>query len=108
MTRSSSIMGSAPDSGFIQFEVRDDIRRITCKVSDEALEAVSGLQAPSTPVSRRKSFDRFRTLIDAAAKLKLKTLPPDFAGPVALTSGDLRSVPPSPGAPPFGSVPRGA
>ena len=81
------------DRGFIRFEVRDGIRRIGCTVSDEALEAASGLAAPSTTGSRRKSFDRFRMLINAAAKLKLGMLPPGFAGPVALSSEDLRRVP---------------
>ena len=92
----------------IRFEVRDGIRRVGCNVSDEALEAVSGLALPSTAASRRKSFDRFRTLIHAAATLKLGTLPPGFAGPIVLSSGDLRRVPPETGAPAFGSSARGA
>lgn len=94
-------------AGLTRFEIRDGIRRVSCNVSDEALEAVSGLAVPSTTASRRKSFDRFRTLIDAAAKLKLKTLPPGFVGLVVLSSGDLRCVPPAAGVPPFGSSPRG-
>jgi Protein of unknown function (DUF1488) len=96
------------DGGLIRFEVRDGIRRIGCTVSDEALEAVSGLAVPSTMVSRRKSFDRFRMLINAAARLKLGTLPPGFAGPLALSSKDLRCVPPEVGFPSFGSTGRTA
>ncbi len=106
MTGTSS-MDPAVDTGFTQFEVRDGIRRIRCSVSEEALEAVSGLAVPSTTALRRRSFDRFRTLIDAAAKLKLKTLPPGSTGPVALSSRDLRCVPPAAGVPLYGSSQRG-
>lgn len=98
----------ALDPTLIRFEIRVGIRRIGCNVSDEALEAVSGLAAPSTTTLRRKSFDRFRTLIDAAARLKLGTLPPEFPGPLVLSSGDLRRVPPEVGVPAFGSTGRGA
>lgn len=97
----------APDPSITQFEVRDGVRRVICSVSDEALEAASGLAAPSTPVLRRKSFDRFRTLIDAAAKLKLNTLPAGSLGPIVLSSQDLRCVPPAAGVPLFGSMSRG-
>ena len=97
----------AIDQGLTQFEVRDGIRRVRCNVSQEALEAVSGLAIPSTMALRRKSFDRFRTLIDAAAKLKLKTLPPGFSGTIAISSNDLRSVPHEAGVPAYGSAPRG-
>ena len=71
----TSNAGTPFDGNFIRFEIRDGIRRISCAVSDEALEAVSGLPVPSTVVLRRRSFDRFRTLINVAAKLKLSTLP---------------------------------
>ena len=91
---------------FSRFEVRDGIRRVICTVSEEALEAASGLTAPSTNASRRKSFDRYRSLIDAAAKLKLKTMDPGFVGPLVLSSADLRRVPPEVGVPSFGSAPR--
>lgn len=94
------------DAGATRFQIRDGIRLINCNVSDEALEAVSGLTAPSTTALRRKSFDRFRTLINAAAKLKLKTLPPEFIGLLALTSRDLRRVPPETGVPLYGSAQR--
>lgn len=97
-----------PERNPVRFEVRDGIRRVGCAVSDEALEAVSGLAVPSTAASRRKSFDRFRTLIHAAATLKLGTLPPGFAGPIVLSIGDLRRVPPETGAPAFGSAAGGA
>ena len=72
--------GTAETPGDIQFEVRDGMRRVMCHVSEEALEAASGLSAPSTTALRRRSFDRFRGLIDAAAKLKLKTLTPGWVG----------------------------
>jgi hypothetical protein len=96
------------DAEFIRFEVRVGMRRIDCAVLDEALEAVSGLAAPSTPVLRRKSFDRFRTLINSAAKLKSDRLPAGFSGRIVLTTEDLRCVPPEPGALLFGSSPRGS
>ena len=98
----------ALDPSVVRFEVRVGIRRISCNVSDEALEAASGLAAPSTMMLRRKSFDRFRTLIDAAARLKLETLPSGFSGPIVLSIGDLRRVPPEVGVPALGSVGRGA
>lgn len=107
MTLASSA-NTTLEGGLIRFEVRDGIRRIGCTVSDEALEAVSGLAAPSTAGSRRKSFDRFRMLINAAVRLKLGRLPPGFAGPIALSSEDLRRVPPEAGVPAFGSVGRAA
>ncbi len=104
MTRAPS--ASAADRSLVRFEVRDGIRRVSCVVSDDALEAVSGLAAPSTVSLRRRSFDRFRTLINRAAKLKLKSLP-SGTGSVVLTSRDLRCVPPEAGAPSFGSSSRG-
>jgi Protein of unknown function (DUF1488) len=97
---------STPEENFLRFEVRDGMRRISCAVSDQALEAMSGLTVPSTVVLRRRSFDRFRTLIDAAAKLKLETLPSGFVGPLVLTTEDLRSAPPQAGIPLFGSSAR--
>ena len=100
-------IGAALEAGSIQFEVRDGIRRVCCHVTDEALEAVSGLRVPSTTALRRRSFDRFRTLIEAAAQMKLRTLPPGFDGRLALSSRDLRCVPTDPGLPSFGTSPRG-
>jgi len=101
MTRTANV--SAVDRSQVRFEVRDGIRRISCVVSNDALEAVSGLTAPSTVSLRRRSFDRFRTLINRAAKLKLRSLPSGFTGAVLLTSRDLRCVPTEVGAPSFGS-----
>jgi hypothetical protein len=95
------------DENFMRFEIRDGIRRINCAVSDEALEAVSGLPAPSTVMMRRRSFDRFRMLINVAAKLKLSTLPSRSVGLIVLTGEDLRRVPPETGMPSFGSSARG-
>ena len=99
---------SSLDGNFLRFEVRDGIRRISCSVSDEALNAVSGLTAPSTPMERRKSFDRFRTLIHAAAMLRLRALSPGSVGSLVLTHRDLRCVPPESGTPLFGSSAKGS
>lgn len=87
----------------VRFEVRDRTRRIVCAVSDEALEAVSDLAVPSTDIMRRRSFDRFRSLIDTAAKLKLSVMPGNFPGPLLLSADDLRRVPAEQGVPVFGS-----
>jgi hypothetical protein len=105
MSRTPPVVATQ-DGNVISFEVRAGMRRIRCSVSDEALEAVSGMTAPSTLTQRRKSFDRFRTLINAAAQLKLRNLPPEYAGPLVLTRQDLRSVPPETGVPTFGSAAR--
>src|SRR3954447_22892128 len=86
----------------IRFEIRDGMRRVSCMVLNEALEAAAGLPQFSAPMLRRRSFDRFRTLIHAAASARVAALPA-FAGPIILTSGDLRSVPSERGAPVFGS-----
>ena len=98
-----SSAGSPVDGDPIRFEIRDGIHRISCAVTDEALEAVSGLTSPSTAMLRRRSFDRFRALINAAAKLKLTSRP---VCPIILTSEDLRRVPPDSGEPLFGSSAR--
>jgi hypothetical protein len=86
------------------FEIRVGVRRIACNVSDDVLHAVIGLPDGSTPTQRRRAFDRFRMLIDAAAKLKLGLLPADFGGPLALSSLDLRAVPPASETPVLGSA----
>src|SRR3954471_5373557 len=86
----------------IRFEIRDGMRRVSCVVLNEALEAAAGLSQLSAPMLRRRSFDRFRTLIHAAASARVAALP-GFVGPIILTSGDLRSVPSERGAPVFGS-----
>ncbi len=99
----TSNVASTLDGSVVRFEVREGIRRISCAVLREALEAASGLTAPSTVALRRGSFDRFRTLIDAVPKLKSRTVPSEFIGPIVLTGDDLRSMPPQTGVPPFGS-----
>lgn len=106
MSRTSDAL-AARSENFIRFEVRDGIRRVTCAVLDDALEAAAGLATPSTITLRRRSFDRFRTLIDAAAQMKLKTLPSGSADMIMLTRGDLRGVPPQSGVPSFGTGQRG-
>jgi hypothetical protein len=99
-------MAPTLESSAIRFEIRDGCRRISFAVSDETLNAASGLIAPSTLMMRRKSFDRFRTLINAAAILKLKALPSGPIGPIVLTERDLRRVPPERGTPSFGTCAR--
>jgi hypothetical protein len=88
----------------IHFEIRDRTRRISCAISDEALEAASNLPLPSTAMSRQQSFSRFRTLIDVAARLKLSNMPDGFVGPLTILSNDLRHVPDLEDAPQFGSM----
>jgi hypothetical protein len=105
MSKASSA-ANALDPNLLNFEIRHGMHRIRCGVLDDALDAVSGQTAPSNPTLRRRSFDRFRTLINAAASVKLATMPPEFAGPLVLTRDDLRRVPTQPGAPSFGSAPR--
>ena len=95
-----------PESNPISFEVRHGSRRIVCTVSDAALDAVSNLTTPSTVEMRRGSFNRFRTLINAAAKQKLLGMPPNWASPIDLQTRDLRLVAPEVGTPAFGSSPR--
>ena len=102
MIRTSATAARPEDEG-IRFEIQDRMRRVSCAVSNEALEAVAGLPELSSPMLRHRSFDRFRTLIHAAAGLRLAALPPGFVGPIVLTSRDLRAVPPQKGAPAFGS-----
>lgn len=90
--------------GATRFEIRDHTRRISCVVSDEALEAASNLPLPSTTVSRQRSFSRFRTLIDVAARLKLSRMPGGFNDSLTILSDDLRHVPDMEGAPQFGTM----
>ncbi len=99
-------MTRVSDADFRRFQVRVGMRRVDCAILDEALDAASGLTPPSSAVLRRKSFDRFRTLINAAAELKLNTLPAGFIGRIVLTTEDLRGVSPEPGVPSFGTSSR--
>ncbi len=102
----SSNIGGNDDDDLIGFEIRDGARRIRCEVSNQALEAASGLADGSPAILRRRSFDRFRTLINAAAALRISTLPPGSVGPILLTARDLRRVPAEQGAPVFGVAAR--
>jgi hypothetical protein len=97
---------SPPGAGGIQFEIRNGVHKVNCSISDDALEAVSGLTAPSTLSSRRRSFDRFRTLINKAATMKLAGLPEGAGDPMMLTRDDLRRVPAVTGEPEYGSAVR--
>ena len=83
----------------IDFLVRHGVHKVMCTVSIEALEGASGLPPCSKPQLHRRSFDRFRTLIEAAAQRKLADLPAGSVGPITLTSDDLRRVPASVGMP---------
>jgi len=94
---------TAAAPGGIRFEIRNGVRKVSCNISDDALEAASGLTAPSTVTMRRRSFDRFRTLINQAATLKLATLPAGCNDPMMLTRDDLRRVPTATGEPDYGS-----
>jgi hypothetical protein len=95
-----------PEAGGIRFEIRSGMRKVNCSISDDALEAASGLTTPSTVTLRRRSFDRFRTLINQAATLKLATLPADSNDLMMLGRDDLRRVPPMTGEPEYGSAVR--
>jgi len=97
----------APAGDMIQFQLQHGMRRITCTVSDDALEAASGLVPPSTLMLRRRSFDRFRTLINVAAQMKLARAPLGTDTALLLTREDLSRVPQETGAPPFGTPARG-
>jgi hypothetical protein len=99
-------MTRIPDAGSTNFQVRVGVCLVDCAVQDEALGAVSGLTVAFSEALRQKSFHTFRTLINAAAELKLSTLPPGSSGRIVLTTEDLRCVQPEPGVPPFGSSSR--
>ncbi len=97
---------SGAETDGLTFEVRNGVSRVRVGVMDAALDAVSSLATPSTRALRQRSFDRFRTLINEAARMKLATLPAGFHGTIMLTKDDLRRVPPQFGTPLFGSVAR--
>jgi len=90
----------------VRFEIRSGVHLVRCIVSDEALDAVSGLLDPSTPALRRRSFDRFRTLIHEAALIQHQARSPVCVDPILVTSADLRRVPPRTGLPKFGTFGR--
>lgn len=90
----------------IRFEVIVGTRRVSCEVSDAALEAAAGLVTPSTSTARRRSFDRFRTLINKAAQMKVARTGTQDNALVMLESEDLRHVPLTKGIPLFGSATR--
>ncbi len=102
---SSNVDGNSGDD-LVGFEIQDGSRRIKCEVSNEALEAASGLADGSSATLRRRSFDRFRTLINAAAVLRISALPPGLTSRILLTERDLRRVPAETGAPAFGVAAR--
>lgn len=94
------------NASHIGFEILVGTRRISCAVSNEALEAAAGLALPSTSVARRRSFDRFRTLIHSAATLKFSDSTKKVGDCVMLQSEDLRRVPLEKGVPVFGTTAR--
>jgi hypothetical protein len=81
-----------PDSGCIHFEIMDGMRRIRCSVPNELIDAVSGLPVPLTDGLRRRSFDRFRTVMHGAAMQRLKDQPPGSAEPIVLVRRDLNGL----------------
>jgi len=83
---------AAPEGSAISFEIRDGIRRIKCSVPNELIDAVSGLPAPLTDGLRRRSFDRFRTVMHGAAMQRLKDLPAGSPGPIVLARRDLNGL----------------
>ncbi|GBQ21422.1 DUF1488 family protein [Tanticharoenia sakaeratensis] len=91
------------NEGSIGFEVQDGIRRVRCFVSREALEGAAGLALPSTPSSRQLSFNRFRMLINSAAKAKLARNPLKTGDHLTLECEDLRVMPAEAGVPLFGT-----
>ena len=98
---------AAPPSGApIRFQVRHHTHKIACTVSAAALEDASGLPPDSSEQMHRRSFDRFRTLIEAAAQYRLADMPPTFSEPITLTADDLRRVPHVVGMPSYAQLPR--
>jgi hypothetical protein len=61
-------------------------------VPNDVMDAVCGVTGPLTPGLRRRSFDRFRTLIHGAAMQRLKDMPAGSVGPIVLVQRDLRLV----------------
>jgi hypothetical protein len=93
----------AVEESLIRFEICDGMRRVSCAVSNDALDTASGMTDPCTAASRRRSFERFRTLVHAAALLRLEAQLPGSVDPIIVTDADLRSVPPQVGTPRFGT-----
>jgi hypothetical protein len=83
---------AAPDTGCIHFEIMDGMRRIRCSVPNELIDAVSGLPAPLTDGLRRRSFDRFRTVMHGAAMQRLKAQPAGSLEPIVLVRRDLNGL----------------
>lgn len=106
--RAASSDLSALTTTNITFEIRSGIHRVQCGVANEALDAASGCIEPSTPALRRRSFDRFRTLIHEAAMIQFGARPPGCVDPILVTSADLRRVPSRTGSPNMGTLGRDA
>ena len=94
--------GEPGGHGLIAFEIRDGVRRVRCEVSNQALEAASGLADGAPAMLRRRSFDRFRVLIHAAAAIRISALPPGSTDTILLTAHDLRCVSAERGTQQFG------
>ncbi len=95
---------SIAEKNLVHFEVRDGMRRISCAISNDTLDAAVGLKDVGTPADRRRSFERFRSMIHVAALLRWKAQPLGSVAPVILTDRDLCDVPPKIGNPRFGSL----
>ena len=87
----------------IEFLVQHGRHRVRCAVSAEALDVVCGHIEPTTGLSRRRAFERFRTLINAAAIRKLEGSPQGVGNTLFLDGDDLRAVPHVAGTPVFGT-----
>ena len=60
----------------IRFEIRDGMRRVSCAVLNEALEAAAGLPQLSAPMLRRRSFDRMHIVTGRATHLGRREVTP--------------------------------
>ncbi|CAM3190234.1 hypothetical protein CFR75_16390 [Komagataeibacter xylinus] len=99
-------VGAQAKTEAASFQIASGTGRVEFIVSDEALEAAACLARPSTAAARQHAFQRFRVLIDAAAKLKLARSGKTAGATLFLSSEDLRHVPHEKGMPVFGHVPR--
>ncbi|WP_367117439.1 DUF1488 family protein [Acetobacter sp.] len=88
-------------AGYIGFEIFVGTRRVSCGVSNDALDAISCLALPSTPTARNRSFNRFRVLIHKAAERKVLECHDNSNDYILIQSEDLRRIPPESGNPAF-------
>ena len=104
--RAMAIAASADEAGYTPFEVRSGNRRVRCLVADTTLDAASGLSELPTLTLRRRSFEKFRTLIQATAQRMLGELPVGFIGSLVISGEDMRQTTPEQGMAVFGDAGR--